>query len=293
MNQSELTNSFLELITKTSTELPGDVLRALERACENEAADSPAQRTLKLMQENAKAAKQKTSPLCQDTGTIIFYVDYGPEFNERELRKAIREAVAKATELAVLRPNTAEPLSGKNAGNNLGSDDMPYIHFTPHDEKGLFVKLALKGGGSENVSAQYSLPDRRLGAGRDINGVKKCILDATLQAQGLGCAPGTIGVGVGGDRMGSHIVAKEQLFRRLDDVNEDPVLAAAEAEMLEKLNRLQIGPMGFGGKNTVLGVKIGTIMRHPASFFVSIAYMCWAFRRKKMEIKDGKTTIFD
>ncbi|MFA6033424.1 MAG: fumarate hydratase, partial [Myxococcota bacterium] len=145
----------------------------------------------------------------------------------------------------------------------------------------------LKGGGSENASAQYSLPDAAIGAGRDLDGVRRCILHAAHLAQGRGCAPGTLGVGVGGDRMTSYLCAKEQLLRKLDDTNSDPRLGALETRVRSEVNSLGIGPMGFGGRTTVLGVKIGARHRLPASFFVSIAYMCWALRRCTMTIRDG------
>jgi fumarate hydratase class I len=164
----------------------------------------------------------------------------------------------------------------------------PYIHFHQRDDEEIRIRLMLKGGGSENASAQYKLPDKRLGAGRDLKGVKKCVVDAVFTAQGKGCGPGVIGVGIGGDRITCFQLAKEQFFRNLDDSNEDPVLDEMEKELETELNTLGIGPMGFGGRTTVLGVKIGAMVRHPACYFVSIAYMCWACRRGEMTIRDGE-----
>ncbi|MDI6814385.1 MAG: fumarate hydratase, partial [Desulfitobacteriaceae bacterium] len=148
----------------------------------------------------------------------------------------------------------------------------------------------LKGGGCENVGAQYSLPYNALKAGRDLEGVRKVVLDAVHQAQGQGCAPGILGVAIGGDRGSSYYASKEVLFRHLDDENENPELAQLEKRLTEEANQLGIGPMGFGGKTTVLGTKITALNRLPASFFVTVSYMCWAYRRRRMVWQDGKVS---
>ena len=150
----------------------------------------------------------------------------------------------------------------------------------------------LKGGGSENVGAQYKLPDPALKAGRDLAGVRKVVIDTVLKAQGQGCAPGIIGVGIGGDRMTSYALSKEQFFRKLDDKNPDTELQKLEETLYSDLNKLSIGPMGMGGATTTLGVYIGWQHRHPATYYVSISYMCWAYRRKTLtlindEVKAG------
>ncbi|MBI5525122.1 MAG: fumarate hydratase [Deltaproteobacteria bacterium] len=299
MPQPDLTDHFTELIRRASTVLPSDVGAAIRAAADHEDEGSVARRVLLSLLENAAAAARESSPICQDTGTLTFHVTHDAGFSRAVLEDQIREAVAEATRRSFLRPNAVNALTGKNSGNNLGTG-APLVFF--HDAFGrseaadtqhstLSATLLLKGGGSENVSIQYSLPDERLGAGRDYAGVRRCILDAVHRAQGYGCAPGTLGIGIGGDRMTSHMTAKEQLLRRLDDVNPDPDLAAHEKEAVEKLNTLGIGPMGFGGRTTVLGVKIGARHRVPASFFVSIAYMCWAFRRCTMTWKDGTASF--
>jgi fumarate hydratase class I len=146
----------------------------------------------------------------------------------------------------------------------------------------------LKGGGSENVGFQYSLPHGALNAGRDLDGVRKVVLEGVFKAQGKGCGPGILGVGIGGDRPHSYWVSKEQLFRPLDDVNPDPRLAELEERILREGNELGIGPMGFGGNTTLLGVKVGSAHRLPASFFVSVSYLCWAARRKTMTVRNGE-----
>jgi fumarate hydratase class I len=161
------------------------------------------------------------------------------------------------------------------------------IHFHETSAKSVTVRLLLKGGGCENVSTQYTLPDTALGAGRDLEGVRKCVLDSVHRAQGKGCGPGVLGVCVGGDRGTGYVTAKEQLFRDLDDVNEDKTLAKLEKRLLREANSMGVGPMGFGGETTLLGVKMSARNRVPASFFVSVSYMCWAYRRNGFKISEN------
>ena len=285
-----LVEHFQELIRRASTRLPGDVRQRLADAVVVEG-DTIAGSTLQQMILNADQAQEASTPICQDTGTPIFYVTYGPDYRQKAVEAAIREAAQSSTGLYYLRPNAVDSVTGKNSGDNTGFG-FPYVHFHEMDEPGLRVRLMLKGGGSENVSPQYRLPDSRLGAGRDLEGVRRCIIDAVYNAQGKGCSPGTIGVGIGGDRMSSFMESKEQFFRDLEDRNPDPELAALEERLYGELNELGIGPMGFGGKTTVLGVKIGIRHRVPASFFVSVAYMCWAYRRASMTVK-GEEVSYD
>ncbi len=286
----DLAQHFEELIRRASTDLYGDVYDKLT-ACAEAEGDTAAGATLRQMLQNADAARENSTPICQDTGTPIFYIDYGPDFRQKQVTEAAEAAAASATGKYYLRPNAVDPVSGKNSGNNQG-DGFPYVHFHEMDEPGLKVRLMLKGGGSENVSEQYRLPDSRLHAGRDLEGVRRCVVDAVFTAQGKGCAPGTVGVGIGGDRMSSYMEAKEQLFRALGDKNDDPELAALEERLYGECNDLGVGPMGFGGKTTILGVKIGKRHRVPASYFVSVAYMCWAYRRASMTIK-GEEVSYD
>lgn len=280
----------LELIRRTSSTLPDDVLAALAAARDREEPGSRAHRTFELMLENVAAAEKAVAPICQDTGTLIFYVDYGPDVSPHDLQRDVVAAVREATKRAYLRPNAVDAITGKNSGDNVG-EGAPYLHLHPRKEKGLRVRLMMKGGGCENMGIQYSLPDESLSAGRDLDGVRRCIIDAVHRAQGFGCAPGTLGVGVGGDRVSSYQESKEQLFRRLDDENPIPELDELEKELEGSLQRLGIGPMGFGGGTTVLGVKIGARHRVPASFFVSVSYMCWAYRRGELLLKGNRATV--
>ena len=280
----DFSGALLELIRLTSTDLPPDVEAALHQARLREQPGSAAAGALDSILENVSLAREKSSPICQDTGTPLFYVRYPAGGSPRRLREQIRQAVAVATKKAYLRPNAVDSLSGKNSGDNLGDEAFPTIHFEEIDGDDLTVELILKGGGCENVGAQVSLPDDRLNAGRDLGGVRRVVLEAVHRAQGQGCAPGILGVAIGGDRGSSFAASKEVLLRPLDDVHPQAELAELEARLLQEGNQLGIGPMGFGGETTLLGVKATDLHRLPASFFVSVSYMCWAYRRRRMVV---------
>jgi len=289
--QPDLTQEILELVRLAATDLPPDVEKKLRASFEEEAEGSAAKGAFETILKNIKMARQDSTPICQDTGTPIFQVHYPEGWSTRKLRKQIQDAVVQATEKAYLRPNAVDSISGKNTGDNSGDEHYPTIHFEEIDEdQPLTIDLVLKGGGCENVGAQYKLPDNGLGAGRDLEGVRKVVLDAVNQAQGKGCAPGALGVAIGGDRGSSYLASKETLLRQLDDTNPNPELAALEERITEEANQLDIGPMGFGGKTTVLGTKIKGLHRLPASYFVSVSYMCWAYRRRKMVFTDRELT---
>ena len=286
----DMTEHFVELIKATSTDLSPDIELALSRSYKEEDEGSAAQGALQTILDNVKLSRETGRPICQDTGTPIFHVWYPLGTSQRKLHEQILAALRQATEQAYLRPNAMEALSGKNSGDNTGVD-FPTIHFEEWENDYLQVGLMLKGGGSENCGCQYSVPSPEFPAARDTTGVRKAVLDAAFKAQGLGCAPGILGVGIGGDRATSVIKAKEQLFRPLGDTNKDPKLDKLEKLLHREINSMGIGPMGFGGKTTVLGVKMAQLHRLPASFFVSVAYMCWADRRKIMTVKNGNVQI--
>ncbi len=282
----DLTNEIIELIRRTSTSLPADVEERLRAAIEKEEPGSAARNALETILKNIEISRQKSTPICQDTGTPIFYVYYPVGWSTRALREQIRNAMAEATRRSYMRPNAVDAIYDRNTGNNLGGDDFPYIHFEEVDvDQPLVIELMLKGGGCENVGRQYSLPDNELGAGRDLAGVRKVVLDAVQKAQGQGCAPGILGVAIGGDRGTSYLKSKEVLFEKIGVRNPDPELAKLEERLTEEANRLGIGPMGFGGKTTVLDTKIVGLSRLPASYFVTVSYMCWAYRRRKMIVR--------
>ncbi len=290
MQQPDLTEAILELVRLAATDLPPDVEQALRQAMEREEPGSAARGALETILKNIELARQNSTPICQDTGTPIFYVHYPVGWSTRRLRQQIEAAVAEATRRAYLRPNAVNAVTGKNTGDNRGDEYFPLVHFEESEDDALVVELMLKGGGCENVGAQYKLPDNRLGAGRDLEGVRKVVLDAVYQAQGRGCAPGILGVAIGGDRGTGYLASKEVLLQRIDEPNPDPQLAALEKRITEEANQLGIGPMGFGGKTTVLGTKIKGLHRLPASYFVSVSYMCWAYRRRRMVYRDGQVT---
>lgn len=278
---SLMKTTLLELIRRTSAFLPPDVQEVIDLKKNLEAKESKARFALETVSRNIGLAKARSLPICQDTGTITFYVHTPVSFNQMEFKKQAQEAVVNATELGYLRQNSVDSVSGKNSGNNLGPG-APVFHFEQWEHPEVEIKLVLKGGGCENVSAQFSLPAEFQGVryGRDLKGVKACILEAVYQAQGKGCGPGFLGVCIGGDRTESYAHAKAQLLRSLEDHHPQEELALLESEVLQDANRLKIGPMGFGGEMTIGSCKIGALNRLPASFYVSIAYMCWAFRRR-------------
>ncbi len=282
MSAAKFHAQILELIRRTSAYLPPDVTAVIETQRALEQAGSKADLALSLVAQNITLARKLSAPICQDTGTITFYVTTPRfDFDQLEFEEACTDAVAEATAKGYLRQNSVDSVTGHNTGNNLGPGS-PVFHWHQHRTDTLDLRLILKGGGCENMSAQYSLPTVLSGqrADRDLEGVRKCILDAVWQAQGKGCGPGFLGVCIGGDRATGYEHAKEQLLREVEDHNSDPKLALLEARIMEEANRLDIGPMGFGGKLTVGGCKIGARNRLPASYFVSIAYMCWAYRRR-------------
>ena len=276
-----LAGSLLELITQTSTNLPPDVRAAMNIAATEETPHTQSSQALNIILSNVDMANDDVGPICQDTGMPTFIVRTPVGVNQIHIKQAIQQAVAEATRLGKLRPNSVDSLTGKNSGNNLG-EETPVIHMEQWENDEVEVKLILKGGGCENKNIQYSVPcmlDHLGRADRDLEGVRKCILHAVWQAQGQGCAPGALGVCIGSDRAHGYDLAKEQLFRTLDDVNPNPILATLEAEIMVEANKLGVGAMGFGGKSSLIGCKIKAANRLPASFFVSVAYECWAFRR--------------
>ena len=286
---SQLQDSLVELIRRTSAEIPADVHQAILASLENEKKNSLAANAIKIIDQNIALAKQKSQPICQDTGSILFYVDAPIGYDQITFAETAREAVTLATKKGFLRQNSVDSLTGKNDGTNVGPG-APVFHFHQHRSPEVTVKLVLKGGGCENVGAQYSLPAEKINANRDLDGCRKAILDAVLQAQGKGCGPGILGVCIGGDRATGYELSKTQFLRRLEDRNSNPELDRLEQDILKTSNELGIGPMGFGGKTTLLGVKICSANRVPASFFVSVSYMCWAYRRQGVTL-EGQGTI--
>jgi fumarate hydratase class I len=283
----DLTDPAVELIRLCACVLRKDIKDALAKARDREPEGSTTRGVMDTILENAKIAAEKSFPMCQDTGMVIFWVHYPKGFSQADLEIQLVKAIKKATKKAYLRPNTIEALTGKNPGDNSGLG-TPVFHFHEWNKDAIKVDLLLKGGGSENVSAQYKLPDVSVGAGRDLDGVRRCVLDAIFKAQGEGCAPGVIGVCISGARDTGYAAAKEALLADLGAKNKDPALKGLEERLLDDINSLGIGPMGFGGRTTALGVKVTTLARHPATYYVTVAYNCWALRRYSMTVRPGK-----
>ncbi len=285
--------SIYKLIVETSTRLPADVQSRIEAARLKEDEGTRSALSLATITENIRMADCNVSPICQDTGMPTFIIHVPVGANQIIMKEAVRQAVAQATRDSILRTNSVDSLTGANSGDNLGPG-TPVIHFEQWEKEEIDVRLILKGGGCENKNIQYSLPCEVEGlgkAGRDLDGIRKCILHAVYQAQGQGCSAGFIGVGIGGDRTTGYELAKHQLFRPVDDVNPIEDLARLEDYIMEHANTLGIGTMGFGGNVTLLGCKIGVMNRLPASFYVSVAYNCWAYRRQGA-VLDAETGAF-
>ena len=274
----KIAREIAELVHSTSSSLPADAERAIRSALRREARGSSARMVLETILKNVALARAAGTPLCQDTGTLTFFVD--SSLRRKAPPSALDEAVACASSQGWLRRNTIDPVTGKSIDSNVcpGAPVVHYVESASPEGHGT-IRLIMKGGGSENMSVQFSLPDASLGAARDLEGVRKCVLAAVQRAQGFGCAPGLLGVCVGGDRASGFEEAKMQLLRDIGDANPVPALAKLERRILKEANSLGIGPMGLGGKTTLLGVKIGARPRLPASYFVTVAYMCWAARR--------------
>jgi len=279
MRNGHWEKNLFELIRRTSTDLPSDIEVGIRRAIKKERKNTHAWWVLETILRNAAEARKQDVPLCQDTGSLIFYFGVPVGFDTNALAARTRSAISKATRQGYLRQNTVDAVSGAPYETNIASGS-PIFHFQQGARKTVDVRLLLKGGGCENVGWQFSLPDEEVGAGRDLEGVRRCVLHAVWRAQGNGCAPGVLGVCIGGDRESGYTHSKEQFLRRLGDKSNVKALARLENRAQRDVERLGIGPMGLGGRSTLLGVKIGALSRLPASYFVTVSQMCWAFRRR-------------
>jgi fumarate hydratase class I len=278
---STLREGIIRLYRKAATSLPQDVEKALKHAYEAEKDGSPGKIALSAILENIRIARDTERPLCQDTGVPVFFVKIPKGQSHLELKEAIIEATKIATEDVPLRPNAVDIISDKNSGDNTGIG-FPIIYFEESRDSTLTIELMLKGSGCENVSQLYKLPYEELRAERNLDGVRKCGLDAVYKAQGRACPPYIIGIGIGASRDQVTRLAKDQLLRRIEDTNNIEVLSGLEERILKEINQLGIGPIGLGGKTTALGVKIGVNHRHPASYFVDVSIFCWANRRASL-----------
>ncbi len=273
----KLDEQIYKLIIETSTQLPNDVKQYINNISNSKIID--------IMKETIKISSYEKLPICQDTGFPYFQIDIPHHFRkyQEQIKNSIEKSLIKATKNGFLRPNSVDPISNKNWGNNTGIL-LPYIDWKYTDTKQINCKLLLKGGGSENASMQYTLPFDKIKANRDKQGIINTVLYHIQKIGGQGCSPGIIGLGIGGDRQLSFKLAKNQLFRPIDDINLDTDLKQIENEILTKANKLEIGPMGLGGSPTLIAVKAAKAARHPASFFISISYLCWVARRNECKL---------
>ena len=277
----ELHDAIVELYRRAATSLPADVENALKSSLRREDAGSNARSALSTILKNTDIARKTSRPICQDTGVPVFFLKVPAGFSHLKLREEIFKATRIATREIPLRPNAVDVLTDKNSGDNTGIG-FPVIYIEETGSKRLTIDLMLKGSGSENIGQLYKLPIAELGAERDLEGVRRCVLDAVYTAQGRGCPPYIVGVGIGATKDQVTRLAKEQLIRTVEDSNEFKVLSGLEKNLLKDINRLGIGPLGLGGRTTAIAVKIGVNHRHPASYFVDVSMACWADRRARL-----------
>lgn len=276
-----LRDAVVELYRQAATSLPADVEAALRLAFMREEKDSNAKEALSSILENIKLARKTAKPICQDTGVPVFFIKIPAGFSQLKVKDEIIKATRIATKRIPLRPNAVDILTDKNSGDNTGIG-FPVIYFEGTKNKQLTIDLMLKGSGSENIGQLYKLPAEEFKAERDLEGVRKCVLDTVYKAQGRGCPPYIIGVGIGASKDQVTRLAKEQMIRNLKDINKYKALSDLEKSILSDINQLGIGSLGFGGKTTAIGVKIGINHRHPASYFVDVSVACWADRRARL-----------
>jgi fumarate hydratase, class I len=289
---SSLRGAIVELYRMAATALPSDVVRALQNARTKEQKGSEAALAFSVILENIRSAMKTARPICQDTGVPIFFIKAPARLSHLLIRRAIIKATQIGTTKIPLRPNAVDILTEKNSGDNTGIG-FPVMYIDETKGRRLIIDLMLKGSGSENIGQIYKLPFEELQAERDLESVRKCVLDTIYKAQGKGCPPYIIGVGIGATSDQVTRLSKEQLLRRIDDVNRYPVLDRFEKKIRDDINSMGIGPIGLGGRTTALTVKIGINHRHPASYFVDVSVSCWADRRARMiwDIQDSKCKI--
>ena len=277
MNFKDIENGIVELIRKAETELPKDVIDSLRNAYKIEKGVAKTQ--IDAILKNIDLAKKTKRPMCQDTGIQTFFITVGIDFPYiNKLKEIFINGVKKATKAIPLRPNTVDPFKGENHKDNTG-EYIPYI--TWDFTKGSDVKITAlpKGGGSENMSKLGMLKP-----GVGIEGVKDFVVEEMIKAAGNPCPPTVVGVGIGGGADLSLKLGKKALLRPVGKRHKDKEIAKIEEELIKRINKSGIGPMGLGGKTTVLDVHIEKAHRHPASLPVGIAVQCWADRRANMII---------
>ena len=273
----------IRLLQLAVVKLPKDVKEALQRAYRGEESDA-GKTQLEAILQNIELAEKTGTPVCQDTGVIIFYVKAGADVKGLDkIEPALRKATVRATKEVPLRPNAVDPFTQKNSGDNTGNY-IPFIHWEIVPGDTIEITVMPKGGGSENVCVLGMIPP-----GEGVKGLKKFVVDAVVKAGAQPCPPNILGVAAGGGADIAMKLAKAALLRPINKHNANPELAKLEKELLEAANMTGIGPMGLGGKFTVLGVNVDYAFRHPASYPVAVAFQCWAARRATARIhSDGR-----
>jgi fumarate hydratase subunit alpha len=266
--------------------LPEDVKQALKKAYAEETSET-GKTQLKAILDNIELAEKYQAPVCQDTGTIIFYVKAGAKAKDLDkIEEALINATRRATKEVPLRPNSVDPFTQKNSGDNTGRY-IPFLHWEIVPGDSLELTVMTKGGGSENVCVTGMLVP-----GEGIKGLKKFVVDAVISAGAQPCPPNILGVAIGGGADIAMKLAKKTLLKPLNDPNQDPEIAKLEKEIFDAANMTGIGPMGLGGKTTVLGVHVDYAFRHPASFPAAVAFNCWAARRASARINADGTVEY-
>ena len=279
MNQNEIISGIVQLIRRAETELPTDVVHALENACERE--EGLAKTQIEAILKNIELARSSQRPMCQDTGIQTFFVYVGVDSPYRgTLQEIITKGVQRATQEVPLRPNTVNPFSGENHKDNTGRA-IPYITWENVDGSDVRITALPKGGGSENMSKLGMLKP-----GVGIKGVKDFVVEEMIKAGGNPCPPTVVGVGIGGGADLSLKLGKKALLRPVGVRHPDKTIALVEQELIKRINESGIGPMGLGGKTTVLDVHVEVAHRHPASLPVGMAVQCWADRRAQLKINE-------
>jgi len=272
ISTSEITSKVKELCIRAACELGSDVVLALEGFRGKE--ESPlGKEVLDQIIENAQIALKEDAPMCQDTGIAVFFVEIGRNATiDGSLEDAINEGVRQGYAEGYLRKSVCHPLTRKNTEDNTPA----IIHTNIVDGDKVKITIAPKGAGSENMSRLAMLkPSQGLPA------IKDFVINTVKDAGGNPCPPIIVGIGIGGNFEKSAILAKESLLREVGSDNPDKELDALEKELLEKVNNLGIGPMGFGGRTTALAVHIKTAPCHIASLPVAVNIQCYAVRHKE------------
>lgn len=290
MDLESLEDKLVEAIGNSVTTISEPTLNVLKRAKEREEGGAKVQ--LEGMLEAVEISKREKLPVCQDTGIPTFFIKIGrsyPKLDEiTELKSVITKSVRRATDEIPLRPNTVHPITEKNTGDNTGRH-IPYIDWNITDGDQIRIYYLPKGGGSENMCQL-----KMMTPGKGLKGVKKIILKRIATMEGKPCPPTVIGVGLGGGSNIAMDLAKETLLRPVGENHEVEKIAQIERELKKKANELGVGPMGVGGKTTVLDVHLECAHRHPASYPVGIVVQCWANRRSSVTISaDGSVEVGD